>query len=76
MGVTGFDFGCRPERSEPWSPDATLNNWENNKRQSSKGTCAFHSAGRLVGPSVWPPPCGPVAGVIKRGLLRSWANGL
>ncbi len=29
MGVTGFDFGCRPERSEPWSPDATLNNWEN-----------------------------------------------
>ena len=23
MGVTGFDFGCRPERSEPWSPDAT-----------------------------------------------------
>ena len=23
MGVIGFDFGCRPGRSEPWSPDAT-----------------------------------------------------
>jgi hypothetical protein len=47
MGVTGFDFGCRPERSEPWSPDATINNWENQKRQS-KGTGAQASAGCLV----------------------------
>ena len=51
MGVTGFDFGCQPERSEPWSPDATLNNWENNKRQFTGKSVQF-DAGRLVGPSV------------------------
>ena len=51
MGVTGFDFGCQPERSEPWSPDATLNNWENNKRQSN-GKDAKPSVGCLVSPSV------------------------